>query len=392
MCTSGILNAKSRIVTIVNGFGVNSTTTQHIHLEIEHFLVNGNGEIIDVGVGAAVEGYIQIMEEMGGPTGTAIVNNGGTIDLQFNTITTDIGIDANAGTTNLVGNSIICTTAIDMAGTAVLNLICNRITGTITTPVGTTYNFVSTEDGIDTKESFVGTTHSISNTNTDNTNASSHAQIETITGGASGGDPFLHLEVDSVTDYSFGIDNSDSDILKITDDVDPSTGNELYTLTVGGDGTYPQTGALGLNSGTTGQRPGTPVNGMIRYNSTTNLFEGFENGVWINFGTGVEGKLLQQVRVTTNTFDTATTVIPIDDTIPQNTEGDELFTLAITPTNASNILKFDFSTIWAASLSAVRAAFALFQDSTAAALFAIADGGVSTDANAVSFNFFIALI
>ncbi|MCB9973221.1 MAG: tail fiber domain-containing protein [Rhodospirillales bacterium] len=57
------------------------------------------------------------------------------------------------------------------------------------------------------------------------------------------------------------------------------------------------TDAVVLASGTTAQRPaaagGTDVNGMIRYNSTTNRFEGYENGGWASFGTdsnGLSGK------------------------------------------------------------------------------------------------------
>jgi hypothetical protein len=37
-----------------------------------------------------------------------------------------------------------------------------------------------------------------------------------------------------------------------------------------------------LPRGTTAQRPGTPVNGMIRYNSTTNKFEAYQNSAWVD--------------------------------------------------------------------------------------------------------------
>ncbi|NCC95015.1 MAG: hypothetical protein EOM10_17405, partial [Opitutae bacterium] len=42
------------------------------------------------------------------------------------------------------------------------------------------------------------------------------------------------------------------------------------------------TDAVVLPSGTTAQRPGTPVNGMIRYNATNNRIESYENGAWKN--------------------------------------------------------------------------------------------------------------
>mgnify|MGYP006921296317 CR=1 FL=1 len=44
------------------------------------------------------------------------------------------------------------------------------------------------------------------------------------------------------------------------------------------------TGAIQLTSGTTGQRPGTPAAGMIRYNSTTAAIEGYFGGAWVALG------------------------------------------------------------------------------------------------------------
>jgi len=44
------------------------------------------------------------------------------------------------------------------------------------------------------------------------------------------------------------------------------------------------TDAMLLARGTNGQRPSTPVNGMIRYNSTGNTFEGYAGGTWGSLG------------------------------------------------------------------------------------------------------------
>lgn len=52
------------------------------------------------------------------------------------------------------------------------------------------------------------------------------------------------------------------------------------TSTFGGDSTYTGTGQVQLPSGTTGQRSGSPVNGMIRYSTTENSFEGYQAGAW----------------------------------------------------------------------------------------------------------------
>lgn len=51
------------------------------------------------------------------------------------------------------------------------------------------------------------------------------------------------------------------------------------------------TGALSLPAGTTGERPGTPANAMIRYNSTDASFEGYQAGAWSAVGGGSSGVL-----------------------------------------------------------------------------------------------------
>lgn len=48
------------------------------------------------------------------------------------------------------------------------------------------------------------------------------------------------------------------------------------------------TGAAILNVGTTSERPASPENGMVRYNSTTTKFEGY-NGAWGALGGGATG-------------------------------------------------------------------------------------------------------
>ena len=52
------------------------------------------------------------------------------------------------------------------------------------------------------------------------------------------------------------------------------------TATFSGNIEMSGTGAIDVAAGTTGQRPGTPSNGMFRYNTTDNAFEGYANGAW----------------------------------------------------------------------------------------------------------------
>jgi len=56
------------------------------------------------------------------------------------------------------------------------------------------------------------------------------------------------------------------------------------TATFTGDGTFSGTGQVKLPAGTTAQRSGTPANGMVRYNTSLNSFEGYGNGLWGGIG------------------------------------------------------------------------------------------------------------
>lgn len=92
--------------------------------------------------------------------------------------------------------------------------------------------------------------------------------------------------------------------------------------------------------------------------------------------TGVVGKIVQVVNSQFGSILTGTTLHVLDDTIPQNTEGFEVLTLAITPASASNKLKIDVTVHTASSTASTLHITALFQDATANAL---AVGGVNME-------------
>ena len=81
-----------------------------------------------------------------------------------------------------------------------------------------------------------------------------------------------------------------------------------------------------------------------------------------------QARLVQTVNTETGAVATGTTLMPIDDTIPQNTEGNEVMTQAITPTHADNKLLIEVVVIMANATSGRNLEVALFQDSTANAL------------------------
>lgn len=91
------------------------------------------------------------------------------------------------------------------------------------------------------------------------------------------------------------------------------------------------------------------------------------------------GAVQQQVSSLSSAVATGTTVIPYDDTIPQNTEGDQYLSLAITPKSTTNILVIEVVLMIASSV-ANNFTIALFQDSTANALAAIGGNNYGTTA------------
>lgn len=54
----------------------------------------------------------------------------------------------------------------------------------------------------------------------------------------------------------------------------------VTTLTATSDSSFTSTGAVKLSTGTTGERPGTASAGMIRFNSDTPGFEGYNGSAW----------------------------------------------------------------------------------------------------------------
>lgn len=65
----------------------------------------------------------------------------------------------------------------------------------------------------------------------------------------------------------------------------PSTG-AFTTLTASSNSSFTSTGALLISKGTTAEQPGSPVTGMLRYNTTSNEFEGYSGSspAWKSVG------------------------------------------------------------------------------------------------------------
>jgi len=97
------------------------------------------------------------------------------------------------------------------------------------------------------------------------------------------------------------------------------------------------------------------------------------NSTW----TPPAGTVVQVVNVQSGAVASGTTIMPNDDSIPQNDEGDEYMTLAITPKSATNKLLITVNAIGSNDQNNIVTG-ALFQDTTAGALCAGFFGGYST--------------
>ena len=98
----------------------------------------------------------------------------------------------------------------------------------------------------------------------------------------------------------------------------------------------------------------------------------------------LDGHVVQSVTTEYATDTTLSSAIPLDSSIPQNTEGAELFTVTITPKKTTNILRIK-GNFFADHQTASSAVFAIFQDSTADAIVAGATGNTGGSTTAWGF-------
>lgn len=90
----------------------------------------------------------------------------------------------------------------------------------------------------------------------------------------------------------------------------------------------------------------------------------------ISPGEALPGTVVQTVRTDTGASATGTTTIPYDNTIPQNTEGDQYMSLSVTPRMAANVLRVQSVAVVSSTAGLSQLIAALFKDSVANALAA----------------------
>lgn len=113
---------------------------------------------------------------------------------------------------------------------------------------------------------------------------------------------------------------------------------------------------------------GVTIDGVLLKDAKVNASYLTDNSISnTQIGTGM---VAQVVSTNFSAAATGTTLLPSDDTIPQNTEGTEFMTQAITPKSATNILVVEAVAFLSSGTAVKRLIVALFQDSTANALAA----------------------
>ena len=88
--------------------------------------------------------------------------------------------------------------------------------------------------------------------------------------------------------------------------------------------------------------------------------------------------VIQSLYTDTSVGAAITGVIPVDNTIPQNTEGTEVFTQAITPSSTSNRVRVRFTCYGSKNTTTTRIVAALFKDSDADAIQAVVNDTYAT--------------
>jgi hypothetical protein len=126
--------------------------------------------------------------------------------------------------------------------------------------------------------------------------------------------------------------------------------------------------------------PVSDTNNILKNNSDTTKLLAFSlSGIttgttrtWTVPDMNIAHWLLQRVNTQTGAVATGTTTMPHDDTIPQNTEGDQFMSLSITPKSTTSKLVIDVIVNVSSSVSNYIIT-ALFQDSTANAIAVSSD-------------------
>ena len=98
------------------------------------------------------------------------------------------------------------------------------------------------------------------------------------------------VAADGQTPMSGALDMNSQKVIRLANGTVSTDAINLGQLTAAfTNPTFSGTGFMLIPRGTTAQRPVSPVNGEIRYNTDTNQFEGYQGGAWGQLGGGATG-------------------------------------------------------------------------------------------------------
>lgn len=139
-----------------------------------------------------------------------------------------------------------------------------------------------------------------------------------------------------------------------------------------------------ITRGTRAAQPAASASnkGMLYFVTDEHVLERSSGSAWES--ELPSGSIVQRVTQLFSAGASGTNAIPMDDSIPQITEGDEYMSLAFTPRKATNNLRIDIVGVWWPNNSPWWITAALFQDPTANALAAMV--GFLNGANALVFS------
>lgn len=106
----------------------------------------------------------------------------------------------------------------------------------------------------------------------------------------------------------------------------------------------PGNGGMVLPNGSTAQR-GTSSTGNIRFNNTLGYAETYNGSVWQPLG-----RVIQYVTGTI-AASSGTVTVPLDNTVPTSTEGNQIWTVSFTPLSAASRINVRFTITHSSSLA-----------------------------------------
>lgn len=167
---------------------------------------------VSLAIAAHGQGSVYTIPDSGAATANFVLTEGNVSQAAVRTFTgTVILSNGNTAVLNISANT---TFKVDST-----NALVSIGTATMTYPL-----YIS--------KSSAGATITSAIENSESANGASHARLYVITGGASGGDPYINL-YNGVQNYSIGLDNSDSDALCVTG-ASTLNGTNLLRLTTAG--------------------------------------------------------------------------------------------------------------------------------------------------------------